>query len=900
MSIDTNKKETIIQDGLSHLISEADELVALLAQALETAGLSSDGLVGFADPDAEDLSKERDSIELAQLVSMQFQLLDMVEERVAHETRLRRERELGPSAESGLWAHTLELLEREGCSEQEIAQTLQTVRVEPVFTAHPTEAKRPSTRERHRDVYELQVRLHSQDLSHREREKVREELVAAMQALWFTGEIHLEKPTVQRELRNVLYYLRDVFPAVLEEVDQSLELAWKERGYSSDSLEKAGGGPRVRFGLWIGGDRDGHPFVTDEVTRQTFAELRSQAAKLYRRELEEAADVLSLCSQEGNSPTELEARITELTAELGQMGEDICLRNSQEPWRTFCYLTRAKLHDPGYTKSQFEADLQLLNSSLLKLGAERLANEVSRPLLRKLEGFGFHLAELDIRQNSAFHDKAIEQILSRAGIEGGNSFSTWEEERRVAFLNEELKSPRPFLHWEQSAGPEADAVRACYRVLVDQKRTHGDGLGALIVSMTRQLSDLLLVHLLAREAGFVDAEGEYVTAPLQVVPLFETLDDLEGAAGIVDQYLSHPVTKRNHEIQNMFVPSQQIMLGYSDSNKDGGILASQWALHGAQSAITEVANKHGVLMRFFHGRGGTVSRGAGPINWFLRALPHGSFSGDFRMTEQGETIARKYAYEDSARYHMETMAACITRTAALHQKVPKREEIGIDILPRLAQWSREAYRELLESPDFMTFYRQVTPLDALEQTQIGSRPARRTGTATLDDLRAIPWVFSWTQSRFYLPGWFGAGTAFHRLRTEDPEAFAKLASELPESTLCRYIFTGVETNLMSANEELMKLYGSLVQDEAIRDRFLDTILKEFQLAREAMLHLFSEPIEERRPRYAKTLELRQNLLKRLHLQQIQLLRDWRQAGGDMPKELIYSVSAIASGLRTTG
>lgn len=898
MSSEIDARIAIVQDGLERLQAEADGLVELFENALEATGLETEGFADAADAEAS--YEHVDPVDLAQLVSMQLQLLDMAEERVAQEARIRREKELGPAAESGLWAHCLTSLKKEGFSEQEIAEIMSGVQVEPVFTAHPTEAKRPSVRERHRDVYTLLLRLRSEELTQQEYLSVEADLEAALQALWFTGEIHLEKPTIQRELRNVLYYLRDVFPSVIDQVDRKLEIAWKDQGFSGELLAKAGGGPKIRFGLWIGGDRDGHPFVTDEVTRQTLVELRSQAVKLYRRELEQAAEVLSLCRQEQN-PEALEARIQEMVAQLGQVGTAIADRNSDEPWRNFCYLSRALFQlEGGYGIARFREDLQLLVDSLHDLGADKLAKATVWPLQRKLEVFGFHLADLDIRQNSAFHDKAMAQILVRVGVPGGEDFPEWDEARRLEFLNAELQSPRPFLHWEQSAGAEADAVRACYRVLVDHRREEKEGLGALIVSMTRQLSDLLLVHLLAREAGLADTSGPYVAAPLQVVPLFETLDDLEGASAIMDQYLAHPVTQRNHALLGRDPKIQQVMLGYSDSNKDGGILASQWALHQAQTAISEVAKKHGVQVRYFHGRGGTVSRGAGPINWFLRALPHGSFGGDFRMTEQGETIARKYAYEDSALYHVETLAACVTRTAVMHHREQEGNQLGIDLLPRLAEWSRQAYRELLEQPDFMKFYRQATPIDALEQTQIGSRPARRTGTATLDDLRAIPWVFSWTQSRFYLPGWFGVGSALHRLKTEEPQEFERLVTLLPESILCRYIFTGVETNLMSASDELMQQYAGLVQDESLRTHFTGMILKEYKMAKDAMGHLFIEPIENRRPRYAKTLQLRENLLRRLHLQQIQLLRHWRAEGGDMPKELVYSVSAIASGLRTTG
>ena len=895
-------KSQLVANGLESLDSEVLEIMTCLEEVMNSTGQShlAEKLPWLNSSKSASVndSPERTS----EVYSIAFQLLDMIEEQVSLMTRKEREMLLGAETEKGLWPRVLKSLREEGFSETAIAEAMQHVRVEPVFTAHPTEAKRPSVRERHRDLYDQLLRLEEPGQTPREKKVAREDMLTAMEALWSTGEIHTERPTIQRELRNALYYLREVFPETLETIDRNLEQAWKEAGFDPATLENAGGGPKIRFGLWIGGDRDGHPFVTAEVTRDTLAELRRQAMKLYRRELGTVAQQLSVSSPSHPAPAALTERVNELIAALGAEGAYIRDRNPDEPWRAFGYLLRAQLGaDLDVTSEGFTADLELFHASLLSIGSTRLAGRFVRPLQRKFEAFGFHLAELDIRQNSAFHDKAAAQLLEAAGVENGSTFADWSEADRVAFLTAELESPRPFLHIDQSAGPEADAVRECYRVLVDYRRTRGPGTGSLIVSMTRQLSDLLLVHLFAREAGLTETHADQTVCPLQVVPLFETLGDLANGAGIVDDYLSHPAVKASLALSGgSGTPSQQIMLGYSDSNKDGGILASQWALHDAQESISAVGKKHGVELRYFHGRGGTISRGAGPTNWFMRALPHGSLTGDFRMTEQGETIARKYAYPDSAVYHLESLQACVTRTAVHHRLGEATEDPGIDLIPKLAEWSTEAYRDLLETEGFIAFYRQATPIDALEQTQMGSRPSRRTGTASLDDLRAIPWVFSWTQSRFYLPGWYGVGSALDRLLTEALEDFQRLADTIAGSTLPRYIFTSVETNLMSANLELMKAYADLVEDELLRKTFMDKIENEFQLARAHLGKLFPLAIHERRPRYAKTVGLRDEPLNILHQQQIALLREWRKTETDLPRNLIFSISAIASGLRTTG
>jgi phosphoenolpyruvate carboxylase len=900
--------QELVRSGLASLDREVVEIMESLRAVLRSCGSPELAeALPWLHETGEATAVPGDAGATAQVYSMAFQLLDMIEEQVAHDTRRERERLLGPEAERGLWPHALAAMQAEGRGEEEIAAALRATRVEPVFTAHPTEAKRPSVRERHRDLHSALVELEDPALTPREHDRASERLLASLEALWQTGEIHVERPTVERELRNALYYLREVFPRTLEETDRKLRWAWEQAGFSPETLAAGGGGPRVRFGLWIGGDRDGHPFVTAEVTRATLAELRAQAVKLYRRELADLAFHLSVASPEHAVPRDFGERLGRLAEGLGAEGEAILARNAGEPWRAFAYLLRAWLlreADTATTEAMGE-QLGALRDSLVAIGAGRMAEAFVDPLRRKLEVFGLHLAELDVRQNSGFHDRAAAQLLAAAGVPEGETFADWPEERRVEFLTRELDSPRPFLHPGLAAGPEADAVRDCYAVLREHRLKRGAGLGALIVSMTRQLSDLLLVHLFAREAGLSEmpSEGGAPVCPLQVVPLFETLDDLEGAADILEAYLSHPAAKAGLALSGLKPGGgllQQVMLGYSDSNKDGGILASQWGLQSAQRALAETAARHGVELRFFHGRGGTISRGAGPTDWFVRALPHGSLGGDFRMTEQGETIARKYAHPESASHHLESLQACVAHATSRHLFAEPEEDPGLGPMPRLAAWSRESYRALLESPGFVEFYRQATPIDALEQNQMGSRPSRRTGTASLADLRAIPWVFSWTQARFYLPGWFGVGSALARLAEESPEEFEALAASAERSIFARYLFTGVETNLVSADLETMRLYASLVRDESLRSHFLGRIEAEYGLARETIGRLFPRSVEERRPRFAKTLALREAPLRVLHRQQVALLGSWREKGGDLPRELVFSISAIASGLRNTG
>lgn len=854
---------------------------------------------------------------LPQLYSIGFQLLNMVEERVAAEIRREREKALGADSIRGLWPQALRDLKAIGLTPEQILDVLKDVQVEPVLTAHPTEAKRSSIRERHRALYVEMVRNEFPKYTERERRRIRERVVTTLETLWRTAEIHLVRPDITSELRNATHYLRDLFPSAINRLDLHFTEAWRDAGLPLEMLRSAGNIPRLIFGTWIGGDRDGHPLVTPDVTAQTLRELRHSAFKLLERELIDLSSQLTLSRYLTPVPAELQDRIDHLakTVEAPEAVREILHRHEEEPWRQLAMLMALRLREQikgkrGYRNTAcLIDDLNLLSRTLAEAGCHMLEEDAIRPIRHKLEMFGFHLATLDIRQNSEYHDKAISQLLTAAGIEDGENYAEWPEEKRLAFLNEELASTRPFLHDDLRVGTEADDVLDTYRVLVRHRKDWGtNGLGALIVSMTRQLSDLLGVYLLAREAGLMDLTPEGLVCPLQVVPLFETMDDLDRSPGILRSYLEHPLSRRSQASGSF--KSQQVMLGYSDSNKDCGILAAQFALQRAQTALTTVGRDCQVNLCFFHGRGGTISRGAGPTHWFMAALPNGAMSGGFRMTEQGETIAQKYANLANATYNLELLLAGAAVTTAHHRHLPPVEDPCQEFMARLGATSQAAYQGFLKADGFIEFYRQTTVIDALENSRIGSRPARRTGKKgfSISDLRAIPWVFSWTQARFYLPGWFGVGSGLETLKKEDPAGFAKFKEALPKSTFMSYVLTNVETNLASANLELMRDYGSLVEDVELRDRFLGRIFDEFEKTKTLLAELFDGEMKDRRPRMAKTLEIREAPLQVLHQQQIALLREWRghlaaentgAADALLPK-LLLSINAIASGLRTTG
>jgi phosphoenolpyruvate carboxylase len=863
----------------------------------------------------------------AQAYSIAFQLLNMAEENAAAQHRRTMESQHGLAHETALWGQVLHEARDAGLSGRELADVLARVRVEPVLTAHPTEAKRATVLEHHRALYLLLVKRENQMWTPSERQGIREEMKLVLERLWRTGEIFLEKPGVASELRGVVHYLRNVFPEALPMLDRRLEDAWANAGFDPALLRDPHRLPRLTFGDWVGGDRDGHPLVTADVTSRTLVNLRLTALQLVQRQLTGLAGRLSLSDRLQQPPPQLAARIEAMASALGESGQLARERNPKEPWRQLVNLVLARLPAesaaaepapsdprPGRYRSAAEllGDLDFLHRSLVEVGAARLARHEVQPLIRTVHTFGFHLAALDVRQNSRFHDLAVAELMVAAGLDG-ETFPEWDEARRLEFLARELASPRPFSRAHAAIGPEADAVLACHRVLVEHDDAYGDeGLGALIVSMTRGLSDLLVVYLLARETGLAFNTPQGLVCRLPIVPLFETIEDLRASPAILGGFLDHPLTRRSLEYQRARRGGdetvQQAMIGYSDSNKDGGILASLWSLYRAQEALAAVGAQRGVRIRFFHGRGGTISRGAGPTHRFIAALPGASLQGDLRMTEQGETIAQKYANLISAVYNLELLLAGVTEATLAARRGRAQPHALEGVADGLADTSRRAYERLVHADGFITFFAQATPIDAIEASKIGSRPARRTGQRTLADLRAIPWVFSWSQSRFFLSGWYGVGSALEALQMEEPHAFAALKAAAFHWQPLTYLVTNVSTSVLSASEPTMREYAGLVEDADVRERVMGMIAVEYARTRRMLEVIFDGPLAARRPRIHRMLAVREEGLRVLHRQQIALLREWRalrreddpSASDRILPQLLLTVNAIAGGLRTTG
>jgi phosphoenolpyruvate carboxylase len=849
------------------------------------------------------------SVRHCQALSIVFQLLNIVEENTANQVRRRSEDPRRQESEPGLWLFNFGDLRRRGAAEPEVRRTLGCVSVEPVLTAHPTEAKRATVLEHHREIYLLLVERENRLFTDVELAIFERRLKAALERLWRTGEIFLEQPDVESEIRNTMHYLRVVFPDVVELVDLRFQHSWRASFATEPPLL-----PGLAFGSWVGGDRDGHPFVTPEVTARTLSLLREGALAVLRERLKRLAARLSLAESVQPAPARLRDRLAELCSALGEASRAAMQRNPGEPWRQLVNLMLLRLdraagiatEGGGYaTARDLMEDLEILERSLREAGAPNVAALDIRPLAAQARVFGFHLAALDIRQNSAYHDRAVAGLLRAAGLPR-TDYPEWSEKEKLDFLNRELETPRPFTGPHMRLDAEAAGVVELFRGLRAHLMRYGpEGVGPLIVSMTRSAADLLAVYLLAREGGLLVETDGGLACELPVVPLFETIEDLERSEAVLDAFLAHPLTCRTLEHlrrrNGQDAPEVVVMLGYSDSNKDGGIVASHWALHRAGRRLARLARERGVRLAFFHGRGGTIGRGAGPTHVFLDALPAGSLTGRMRVTEQGEVIAQKYANKVTAAFHLERLLAGVTRTSLLHEDGEAPPHPLEDLWSQVVQRSFETYRRLVDTEGFVDFFRQATPIDAIERTRIGSRPSRRTGRATVEDLRAIPWSFSWGQARFHLPGWYGVGAALDWLRREHPGDWKTLGQEIPRWPFLSYLLHNVAAALMMADVEIMRLYSSLVGDAALRRSLLETILAEYRLAGERIDELFGGRPEERRPRLALAIRLRDHALRRLHDEQVRLLADWRsRAREDTLQALLLTINAIALGQKMTG
>lgn len=842
-----------------------------------------------------------------QVTGIWFQLLSIAEENVAMRARRRLETSNGPDSVAGSFSNVIAGIAASGMPADELRQALAGMEVSPTITAHPTEAKRVTVLEIHRRIYRLLVELESVRWTPREREALRRQLRAEIDLLWMTGELRLEKPTVEQEVAWGLHFFHETLFLRTPEVVEQLAAALK-RHYPETDIPVP---PILRFSTWIAGDRDGNPFVTAPVTRWALGEYRRAALSRLVGRVTDVIRHLSISSTVVGVPDDFAKPLAEALHASGQAAE-IVARNPGEIFRQYftAVLERLKATAgepstarPYPTPHDLSRQIAVAERALVAVGAGELAATRVRPVRWEVEIFGFRTAALDIRQNSTVVNRTVAEIWRRLypeqEIPEANS-PLWR-----SMIDRELAKPVPALPADLSA--EAAETMATFAVVRDSR----DGpdptaVGSIILSMTTTTADILAVYLLSKYAGLIpEEEGRFHPMPA-VIPLFETIDDLQRAEPIMLDLFEQPVVRRMMRERGSV---QEIMLGYSDSNKDGGFLCSNWELAKAQKRLADVGRRKKVRISFFHGRGGSVSRGGAPTGRAIAAQPAGTVAGRLRITEQGEVVSSKYANKGTALYQLELLAASVVahtlksaEEAAL-RPVPEHE----DALEALAGLSLASYRKLIEQPGLIDYFNAASPVEELAFLKLGSRPARRFGAKALEDLRAIPWVFAWSQNRHLITGWYGMGTAMRSyLRVLGDDGRRILADMYGKNRFFRLMIDEVEKTLTLADMEIAADYAALVPDTGTRDRILGMVRQEYETTvAEVLAVTGGRELSARFPAFRRRYDHVKPLIDRTSRWQVQLLGEYRAAPEGAPRDailapLLLSMNCIAGGLGWTG
>ena len=828
---------------------------------------------------------------LLRAFTVYFQLINLAEE--IHRVRVNRLRgahatPASPRSESV--AEAVTTLQRQGWTRAQVRSFMEGLDVQLTLTAHPTEVKRYTVRLKLERIAAALRQLGERELSPQQETRLQREVYAEIATLWQTRELFAEKPTVLDEAKSALYYFRrslmGAIPRLMEDMEDALDAAFG-----------AAQGPPlptvVRFRSWIGGDRDGNPNVTPALTREATTLQAEVALDAYLRDVDELVQRLSQWERRVTLTRPFRDDLSRVSDREGSPR-----RFPEEPYRQklafvhrFLERERAGLRGngeggyPGGADGLVE-DLALVESTLELSQGGRAARAFVRPALYRAMAFRFHLAPLDLREHSAKHERAVAALLRFADV--AEDYASLDEEARVALLAAELASPRPLAPPGAALGDEAErALAFLAEVLETQRRFGEDATGSYVVSMTEGVSDVLEVLVLAKQAGVhaVDA-----------TPLFETEADLRGAPEVMRRLFAIPAYRRHVDARGV----QEVMIGYSDSNKDAGFLAANWALYQAQEGVAAVCREAGVPLRIFHGRGTSIGRGGGPAGQAILAQPPGSLGGRMRITEQGEALADRYADPDLAHRHLEQVVHAFmlssARDAGRLPELPERYRAAIE---RSAVTARRRYRELLEADGFLDFFHTVTPIEEISRLHIGSRPARRSGSRSLADLRAIPWVFSWTQCRANLPGWYGLGSGLAVLEGELP---AEMAREWP---FFRTILDFAQMSLAKADLDIFERYLELAP-APLAERFGGLIREEYAAAVEQIERATGKPLLEGDPTLARAIELRNPYVDPISLLQVELLKRLRALPHESPDRegLEYAVSVsllgISAGMRNTG
>jgi phosphoenolpyruvate carboxylase len=870
------------------------------------------------------------------------------------------------SRDAGTFHQLFPMLLRLNVPSQQIQRLIDQLDIRLVFTAHPTEIVRNTIRTKQRRMAKILQQLDQVDekfpvldtdsqspysVSCWEAATLQEQLMEEIRLWWRTDELHQFKPTVLDEVEYTLHYFDEVLFDAIPELYHRL----KQALHASFPYLKPPSYNFCKFGSWVGSDRDGNPSVTPKVTWQTACYQRQLVLEKYIGAVKRLNELLSLSLHWSDVLPELLESLDRDKSEFPEVYEQWAIRYRQEPYRLKLAYVLQRLENtrdrnwrlykgdelqrerealsehPGMTGlyrsgTEFLAELQLIEHNLVETG---LTCRDLENLLCQVEIYGFNLAYLDIRQESTVHSDALNEIAEYLQILP-TPYNQMTESERAIWLATELQTRRPLIPAELPFSPKTCETINTFRVLRQMHQEFGPEIcETYVISMSHDVSDMLAVLLLAKEAGLYDpATG---ISSVQVVPLFETVEDLKKAPAVMQQVFELPLYRsllsggyasaKDQQLSKGPHPVslQEVMLGYSDSNKDSGFLSSNWEIQKAQKALQIVAENHGVELRIFHGRGGSVGRGGGPAYKAILAQPGKSINGRIKITEQGEVLASKYSLPELALYNLETVAAAVIQASLLHTGFD-----GIDpwneIMEELAAKSRSHYRNLIyEQPDLVDFFHQVTPIQEISQLQISSRPARRGGKKDISGLRAIPWVFSWTQTRVLLPSWYGVGTALQEFLQEEPEEHLKLLQYFYlKWPFFRMVISKVEMTLSKVDLQIAEHYVRELSLPADRERFnalFEQISREFHSIRDLVLTITRhQRLLDGDPSLQRSVQLRNATIVPLGLLQVSLLKRLRQHGngavpgvihsryskGELLRGALLTINGIAAGMRNTG
>ncbi len=880
---DIRRVTSILGETLAR--AEGDDLLALVEQV--RAHAKSGRLDQLPDFDLATITR------LVRAFTAYFHLANITEQ--VHRGRaLTRQKQV----DGGWIEQALGRIRDAGVPPEELAGLLRTVGVRPVFTAHPTEVARRSTIDKLRRVATL---LEEPEGPRRDRR-----LAEAIELLWVTDEIRIEPPEPTDEARNVVYYLEGLSAAALPDVLEELRDRLATMGVELPVDVRP-----LRFGSWVGGDRDGNPYVTPATTREVLTLQAVHGIRLLQTLVDRLRRDLSVSDRVSEVSPELIARTEQLLPGLPEVEPRYRRLNAEEPYRLFltCVHVRLGLTERRVAGGRRHVDgrdyaddtellddlLRLHRSVLEHQGAVVACGELER-LVRTVAATGLTLATLDVREHSSKHHHAVGQLLDRVG-ELSTPYAELAPHARAKVLSEELSSRRPLARSPLPLDEEGAVTAETFRAI----RWGLDSLGprvveSYIISMTHDADDVFAAVVLAREAGLVDLPSG--VARIGFVPLLETVTELEHAEFILDAMFADTSYR---ELVRLRGDVQELMLGYSDSNKAGGITTSQWQIQGAQRRARDVARRYGVRLRFFHGRGGSVGRGGGPTYDAIMALPSGTVDGEVKITEQGEVISDKYALPTLARQNLELAVAATIEASVLHRTDRRTSQEGRRwdaMMDRISEAAHTRYLGLIEEHGLAEYFLTSTPVDLLGALHIGSRPARRPDSDDgLDDLRAIPWVFGWTQSRQIVPGWFGVGSGLAAV-AGDVERLREMYAEWP---FFRTFLGNVSMTLVKTDLDIAARYVALAP-ESLRP-LLDTIRAEFDLTVEHVLAVTGDTaLLDREPTLRTTLEIRENYLEPLHHLQVELLGRYRRGEDDpaLERALLLTINGIAAGMRNTG